>query len=74
MLLDIFLTDLLQVKTNIGHSEAASGLSALIKACLTVEAEIIPPTKGLTQRNPKSKLSMPLLMYEIELTQISRVG
>ncbi|KAI4159807.1 MAG: hypothetical protein LQ342_006318 [Letrouitia transgressa] len=33
------------VKTNIGHSEAASGLSAIIKACLTVEKGIIPPTR-----------------------------
>lgn len=43
------------VKTNIGHSEAASGLSAVIKACLTVENGIIPPTRGLVKPNPKSK-------------------
>ncbi|PCG91451.1 Acyl transferase/acyl hydrolase/lysophospholipase [Penicillium occitanis (nom. inval.)] len=41
------------VKTNIGHSGAASGLSAVIKACLTVENGIIPPTRGLVKRNPK---------------------
>ncbi|KAH8704702.1 putative polyketide synthase [Talaromyces proteolyticus] len=41
------------VKTNIGHSEAASGLSAVIKAVLTVENGIIPPTRGLVNRNPK---------------------
>ncbi|KAI1132340.1 polyketide synthase [Nemania abortiva] len=41
------------VKTNIGHSEAASGLSALIKAILTVERGIIPPTHGVTELNPK---------------------
>lgn len=35
------------VKTNIGHSEAASGLSALIKGVLTVESGIIPPTRGV---------------------------
>jgi len=40
------------VKTNIGHSEAASGLSAVIKAILTVERGIIPPTHGLTDLNP----------------------
>ena len=44
------------VKTNIGHSEAASGLSALIKAVLTVEKGIIPPTRGVVNRNPKSTL------------------
>ena len=42
------------VKTNIGHSEAASGLSAVIKAVLTVEKGIIPPTRGVINRNPKS--------------------
>ncbi|KAL8749595.1 MAG: hypothetical protein Q9199_007590 [Rusavskia elegans] len=35
------------VKTNIGHSEAASDLSAVIKACLIVEKGMIPPTKGV---------------------------
>ncbi|KAF1841194.1 polyketide synthase [Cucurbitaria berberidis CBS 394.84] len=41
------------VKTNIGHSEAASGLSAVIKAILIAERNIIPPTRGLTDLNPK---------------------
>lgn len=40
------------VKTNIGHSEAASGLSALIKAILCVERGIIPPTRGVTNPSP----------------------
>ncbi|KAL8982100.1 MAG: hypothetical protein Q9205_003293 [Flavoplaca limonia] len=42
------------VKTNIGHSEAASGLSAVIKACLIVEKGIIPPTRGVA--NPSKKI------------------
>ncbi|RYP64004.1 hypothetical protein DL771_008975 [Monosporascus sp. 5C6A] len=41
------------VKTNIGHSGAASGLSALIKAILVVERGIIQPTRGVTDSNPK---------------------
>ncbi|KAF4990933.1 hypothetical protein FGRMN_8171 [Fusarium graminum] len=41
------------VKTNIGHSEAASGLSAIIKAILIAERGIIPPTYGITDLNPK---------------------
>ena len=41
------------VKTNIGHSGAASGLSALIKAVLIVESGIIPPTRGVTKLNPQ---------------------
>ncbi|EER28768.1 polyketide synthase, putative [Coccidioides posadasii C735 delta SOWgp] len=40
------------VKTNVGHSEAASGLSAVIKAVLAVEKGIIPPTRSFTSPNP----------------------
>ncbi|KAI4118120.1 MAG: hypothetical protein LQ345_001759 [Seirophora villosa] len=43
------------VKPNIGHSEAASGLSALIKAILIVERGIIPPTKGVVKPSPAIK-------------------
>jgi acyl transferase domain-containing protein len=43
-----------KVKTNIGHSEAASGLSALIKAVLMVEKGIIPPTRGVVNPSPAS--------------------
>ncbi|KAF7524694.1 hypothetical protein G7054_g11326 [Neopestalotiopsis clavispora] len=43
------------VKTNIGHSEAASGLSALIKAIMIVERGIIPATRGVTSPSPAIK-------------------
>lgn len=43
------------VKTNIGHSEAASGLSALIKAILIVERGRIPPTRGVVNPSPGIK-------------------
>jgi acyl transferase domain-containing protein len=49
------------VKPNIGHSEAASGLLALIKAILTVENGIIPPTRGVINKSPKSTLQTFLL-------------
>lgn len=44
------------VKPNIGHSEAASGISAVIKAVLALETGIIPPTRGVIKPNPKSNL------------------
>ncbi|KAH6603957.1 polyketide synthase [Trichoderma cornu-damae] len=43
------------VKTNIGHSEAASGLSALIKAIMIVERGVIPATRGVTNPSPAIK-------------------
>lgn len=43
------------VKTSIGHSEAASGLAAVIKAVLALEKGIIPPTRGVVKLNPKGK-------------------
>ncbi|KAH3919295.1 hypothetical protein HBI56_102260 [Parastagonospora nodorum] len=41
------------VKTNIGHSEATSGLSAVIKVILIAERNTITSTFGLTYPNPK---------------------
>lgn len=42
------------VKPNIGHSEAASGISALIKAILITERGIIPATRGVA--NPSKAI------------------
>ncbi|KAI9653145.1 MAG: hypothetical protein M1821_007685 [Bathelium mastoideum] len=41
------------IKTNLGHSEACSGMSGIMKAKLALEDRIIPPTIGLTNLNPK---------------------
>ena len=41
------------MKTNLGHSEATSGISSIIKATLTLEKGCIPATIGVNQINPK---------------------
>ncbi|KAM3065607.1 Reducing polyketide synthase boa9 [Clarireedia jacksonii] len=43
------------VKTNVGHSEAASALASIIKVCLAIEKRSIPATIGVKKLNPKSK-------------------
>ncbi|KAI0434399.1 polyketide synthase [Xylaria sp. FL1042] len=45
------------VKSNLGHSEAASGLTSLIKVAMAFEMGKIPPTFGITKLNPKLDLS-----------------
>ncbi|KAL9616277.1 MAG: hypothetical protein Q9160_008839 [Pyrenula sp. 1 TL-2023] len=44
------------VKTNIGHTEAASGLAGLIKAVLSMEKGQIPPSVNFNKPNPKMQL------------------
>ncbi|TLS29970.1 hypothetical protein PpBr36_02598 [Pyricularia pennisetigena] len=44
------------VKTNLGHSEAASGISSLLKVAMALECGRIPPTIGIGSLNPKLKL------------------
>ncbi|KAL4905457.1 hypothetical protein BDW74DRAFT_185021 [Aspergillus multicolor] len=44
------------VKTNIGHTEAASGLAAVIKGVLCLEKGLIPPSVNYESPNPKLKL------------------
>ncbi|CAD6448954.1 f397abe9-75d8-410a-8065-48fb1933f1d7 [Sclerotinia trifoliorum] len=41
------------VKTNVGHSEAASALASIIKVCLAIEKRTIPATIGIKKLNPK---------------------
>lgn len=45
------------VKSNLGHSEAASGLTSLIKVAMAFEMGKIPPTFGVRKLNPKLNLS-----------------
>ncbi|KAJ5621531.1 hypothetical protein N7528_006314 [Penicillium herquei] len=44
------------VKTNIGHTEAASGLAGLIKVVLAMEKGQIPPSVNFEKPNPKLQL------------------
>ncbi|KAF7863846.1 hypothetical protein EAF04_006811 [Stromatinia cepivora] len=44
------------VKANLGHSEAASGLTSLIKVALALDKGKIPPTYGVKKLNPKIHL------------------
>ncbi|RDA93312.1 hypothetical protein CP533_2039 [Ophiocordyceps camponoti-saundersi (nom. inval.)] len=46
------------VKSNLGHSEAASGLTSVIKVALAFEHGLIPPTYGVKNLNPKLKLDV----------------
>ncbi|KAJ5589352.1 hypothetical protein N7537_012030 [Penicillium hordei] len=44
------------VKTNLGHSEAASGFSSIFKVAMALEKGVIPPTIGVKEINPKIKV------------------
>ncbi|KAL4815104.1 hypothetical protein BDW67DRAFT_186154 [Aspergillus spinulosporus] len=44
------------IKTNVGHTEAASGLASIIKTALAMERGIIPPSINFEKTNPKLKL------------------
>lgn len=44
------------VKTNVGHTEATSGLASLIKVILAMEKGLIPPSINFDKPNPKLSL------------------
>ncbi len=41
------------IKTNLGHTESAAGVSGLIKAALTLQHRLIPPSLHFKTPNPK---------------------
>lgn len=41
------------IKTNVGHSEASSGISSIIKSILALENKTIPPNLHFSRPNPK---------------------
>ncbi|XXH01662.1 hypothetical protein Hte_008022 [Hypoxylon texense] len=69
------------VKSNIGHSEAASGISSIIKSSMALERGQIPPTYGLKSINPKLRVEERNISIPTELTpwpdapsRVRRVG
>uniref|UniRef100_A0A8H7KF45 Carrier domain-containing protein n=1 Tax=Bionectria ochroleuca TaxID=29856 RepID=A0A8H7KF45_BIOOC len=44
------------IKTNIGHTEAASGLASIVKTALAMEKGVIPPSINFESPNPKITL------------------
>lgn len=69
------------VKTNVGHSEAASGISSILKATMALERGQIPPTYGLKELNPKlkqyeSQISIPteLIEWPGSASKVRRIG
>ena len=45
------------VKTNVGHTGAASGLAAMVKGVLCLEKGLLPPSVNYETPNPKLKLN-----------------
>ncbi|KAL5050179.1 hypothetical protein BDW71DRAFT_195088 [Aspergillus fruticulosus] len=54
------------VKTNLGHSEGASGLSSVIKMVLALENQTIPPNINFTTPNPKIPFDSAHLRVPVE--------
>ncbi|KAL7624846.1 hypothetical protein AAE478_004060 [Parahypoxylon ruwenzoriense] len=60
------------VKSNLGHSEAASGLTSLIKVALAFHNAKIPPSYGVTKLNPKLRLEEANMSVATEVTDWPR--
>lgn len=60
------------VKTNLGHSEAASGLTSIIKVVTTLENGKILPTRGVVNINPKLELKARTMKVVTEIEEWPR--
>ena len=45
------------IKSMIGHTKAAAGVSGLIKVALALHHRVLPPTIGVTEPNPKANFA-----------------
>lgn len=62
------------VKGNIGHTDVASGVAALIKAAKTVEERLLPPSLGFAKPNPNIDFSSSPLFVNTKLRQLVGEG
>ena len=56
------------VKSNLGHTEAAAGVSGVIKAVLSLRHGVVPPTLNFTDWNPQIKPDSTRLFVPTEPT------
>lgn len=61
------------VKTNIGHTEAVSGITGIIKVVLSMKNERIPPHLNFDNLNPEINLGMIPAQIPLEPTEWKRV-
>ncbi|MEM1255610.1 MAG: SDR family NAD(P)-dependent oxidoreductase, partial [Cyanobacteria bacterium P01_H01_bin.21] len=62
------------VKTNVGHLNAAAGITGLIKTVLSLQHKIIPPTLNFETPNPDIDFVNSPFRVNTELTQWQRNG
>ncbi|KAH7303833.1 polyketide synthase [Stachybotrys elegans] len=60
------------VKTGLGHSEAASGLTSIIKACLAFHHSKIPATYGVVNVHPRLQLDQTNMKIVTEMVDWPR--
>ena len=59
-----------QIKSNVGHSEPAAGISGLMKAVMSMEKGVIPGNPTFIKPSPKSKFGYDLNVDNSELSLV----
>ena len=62
------------VKSNIGHLDAAAGVAGFIKATLSLQHKLLPPSLHFTKLNPKINLEGSPFMVNAKLFDLSGSG